>query len=117
MTLFVVLLFPLKIAFLGKATIVILAIPLVALFGLLWLLSRFFAAMRLAANLSLIANEQIFCPSGHRVPVYGKWRCPACHAIWEGPGHRCPCCFSPMKYLVCQEPGCGMATKLPRFWR
>jgi len=110
------LLFPFTLPFFAKTALVFAAIPLVAVFGLLYLLWRFLVGVRLAMNLRRIATERLCCPSGHQVLVYGKWRCPACHAIWEGPGHRCPCCYAPMKYLICQHPGCGLAAKLPRFW-
>ena len=109
-------LFPIRISLLAKTALILAAAPFVAISGLLYLLWRFLAGARRAVNLRQIATERIKCPAGHRVPVYGKWRCPACHAVWEGPGHRCPCCHAPMQYLVCQQPGCGLAARLPRFW-
>lgn len=109
-------LWPSRLPLVARAALVFLAIPVVALVGCGWLLFRLAANLRLVGNLRLLANDRLCCPAGHHVPIYGKWRCPTCHGVWQGPGHRCPCCGSPMSYLVCQEPGCGLATKLPRFF-
>lgn len=98
-----------------KVLILFLASPLIALFGWVWLFVCLGAAVRIIIGLRRIAGDRLCCPAGHHVHVYGKWRCPVCHGIWQGAGHRCACCQAPMNYLSCQEPGCGLAARLPRF--
>lgn len=89
--------------------------PIFSLGGWFWILSRFWKLLRRVIALRRLARDELFCPSGHHVTIFGKWRCPSCHGIWQGPAHRCTCCRLPMDYLVCQNPGCGLATKLPDF--
>jgi len=96
-----------------KAAFVLLASPVVSAVGwvwLFWLLSR---AFKTAIVLRRLAKDRLSCSNGHHVALFGKWRCPVCHGIWEGSGHRCSCCGVPMNYLECQRPGCGVAAGLP----
>jgi hypothetical protein len=87
--------------------------PILAFGGWIWIFICFGQVVRFAFALRHLAQNELCCPSGHHVTIFGKWRCPACHGIWRGPGHRCVGCRAPMNYLVCQNPGCGLATKLP----
>ena len=96
-----------------KLMCVFLVSPLVSAVGWIWLFCLLGRAIRTVMVLRNLAKDKLICPDGHHVSIFGKWRCPICHGVWQGSGHRCSSCRSPMSYLVCQTPGCGLATELP----
>ena len=54
----------------------------------------------------------LLCPRGHRVELYGAFRCPRCHAAREGRVFDpCPVCGARPAYIDCER--CGLAVKAP----
>ena len=52
------------------------------------------------------------CPRGHRVELFGTFRCPRCKAAREGHAFDpCPHCGARASYLECER--CGLAVRSP----
>jgi hypothetical protein len=60
----------------------------------------------------LLLAQTVRCPRGHRVPLYGVYRCSTCRATMEGHVFRpCPSCGSVPTFTPC--PRCRIAVRNP----
>ncbi len=69
-------------------------------------------AVRFVARARRSMTTTLRCPRGHRVEVYGTFRCPRCKAVREGYAFDpCSICGARSTHLDCVR--CGLAVRDP----
>ena len=81
--------------------------------GTLWLgLAGIIRAVRFVDRARRSFATTLRCPRGHRVELYGTFRCPRCKAVREGRAFDpCGICGSRSTHLNCVR--CGLAVRDP----
>lgn len=95
----------------GRIVLLVLASPLLAVYGLV-VLGRWVVGLAHGARGARLAlASSLTCPHGHVNATVGRWACAHCHATYQGWVGRCEVCGASAGWIACEV--CGVGITLP----